>query len=1181
MATLTFEEQIAKLLNMTVEQYREFANKPQSDFDALLASEAVLEGDRSGLETAFGNDLKGRLAQIAELTKRQAQAGRDSNTQPAKSKAATQLDKDVQGLVDELQKKLGARESNRSEAFSNTFGDSQLDATSDATFARGRRFLENLNVQADQINNSSAAAAELATDASIRGSIARSLFGNPFAEGVEDARSRFQNLDNTVNDLVNTNNNLFNKSLQKDVPLAEITTGFNADISAANASAKALESRLLIDPIQSGLEAGALGVEIGGVNTQQAGAATQFNLATGAIDRQVTAGRFRNTAQTAIDNNLLGAARQLGLEGRSFIGLDPEGNIADPTRNDFQDVNNRSTILGNNAVRSIGQLGADTAEGQFDIPNAVRRGNQQRESAALSLTNQRTNTNRNLQQAGLDDALGTYDGPKQAQEQAARQRATKFARSEAEYRARMTGIDQNGNYSQAVAAKASANYEREVEKRMVDLDVGYKIAVAEQGNVGTTIDNATREGRQKNAALVARGKTLNKELANSAKDIANTEIELDIKGKELALRLEQEPTWTDTQRKQYQADNADLSNKLLRLQDKRTQYNLRVAEALNAETGVVIAKENNSFASDATAAAQRQETRKLTIQREFNEAKNLTDPVAKQAAYLSLQNQLLTEEINASKLAAEAKFRKSPEFENLSAANKAKQLDVISKTYDKQLADLLEEETDKDGKTVTKASTKVVTAKELRLRELKVDQALARLGNKNIQNALEADEIMKLQVNKARGEAELKTIAQQNKDRESRNELQSQVLANQLYQAKQAGTPAERQRLLLEAENGLEEARLGATHLQQRMDLEGDPEYVSARTETQKMQMRVLLATQQEQLKDANTRRLNRPIVDALTDGELLNKRLKLEEEFKQLNDTNTLNRKRRLDRERVEFDLRQIALQTKGEELEADKPLIRVDNNFKITGVRLPVDHVFTKSQQQTLDSYVPNKQLGPDPYVSLTQLNDLTSVQNRTPMYNQVAKELQQMAGDVGFKKLGQDTARIQAAVTSIMNSAGTKNLDSTQKRNNLLDIPAKELVFDGLLLPSREALVSIPKWNDNTPEENLTGLKEHFESKGVTNLQMLSTKIADTMKDVMGTKARLGKFKELGIPEYTELNYTLDVSKTLQSDDRFYEAVPFLTRPIEAVFGLGLKEFPGKVQVDVLSQTAILKLLRGNVI
>lgn len=1312
--SLTVAEQQAKLLGMTVKDYLELLQKPQSEFDELLKAQGLSEGKLAGLETAFGNDLKETLNKLQDLTAKQAKATRDSNTQPAKSKAATQLNDDLQKVVGELQAKLNIRDDNRQEAFQNTFGDSLIDATSDASFERGQRSLNTIAVQNDIINNGARAQAELSTDRSLKGILARSIFGNPYGDGVEDLRATQKNVVASAEDLSRVNDTFFTNSLKKDTPLAEIQASANADISAANASANALENRLLIAPTQSGLEAAALGVEAQGLNAQQAGAATQFQIATGAVNRGVETSRFNRTTQDNINRNFLAQTRQLASDNRTFIPTNPDGTLYDTTTYVPETDRLQFSNLGYQNKTAKGTFQARQARGDFNVGFAATQGQQQRTTAALSLKNTKINVNRNQQQQSLDQTLGTYNGQKQLQKQTAVERATKFNQAEAELRARMSGIGEDGVYSEKVAKIGAANYLKFQQKRNVELDIGYQVAKAEQDLLPVTINNTKLTAQQLETTLKARGKTLNQELANQATQIANTELKLDAEGTRLQIQKDNQATWTATQRNQYQIDFEKFGIELAALQDKKLQYDLRISNAMTASTNRIKAVEDNTFAANSTSAIQRLSTRKLTLENKFLQAKRMNDPVAQKAAYQAILNEAAAGRLEADKIRAEAELRASPEFKKLDGPNKIKQLQVLNQTYDKQISDLTFDATQKDSNQTAAIGTtanqieanrmearrlaeinklesskdfnkrtqadkdlkraainakykadldelkkrtanqpktdqldtltldnniKAQTIEKKRLAELselrkdpayaagsealrkkkeqvlnaKYDDELASLRNKAKNRprteAIEAQELTALEAKVSREvsllsdstyqasvrnntvaaevlrtkqiEARGKDIDSINKTRAEKDSLTAQVIANDLFNARNAATPEARQAALLGIENRIAEGKLSAIHLQAKLDLEQSPSYQSAKRETQIAEMKRLELSQTAEIAQLRSRIANQPLVDALTDGELLIKQQQLAEDQKSFNDIVALNNKRLLDKETVKLQRERIARATSGEAIEAQKPEIRLENYFKINGVRLDPNTEFSAEQQKILDTYTPGKPLGPDPIMSLDSLNKITDPAQRTEMFTQVSKELLAMGREAGFTKLGQNSSLVQTNIVTAMNAKGVKNLDDKGKRGSLLDIPVKAHVFDGLTASSKAVLASIPDWDTSSPEDNLSSMKKYFAEQGTTNLKVMSKQIADTMRDVMDTKARLGKFTQLGLPAYSELNYTLEVSKTLQSDDRFYESVPFITRPIEAVFGIGLKEFPGKAQVDILDQSQILKLLNSSII
>lgn len=230
-------------------------------------------------------------------------------------------------------------------------------------------------------------------------------------------------------------------------------------------------------------------------------------------------------------------------------------------------------------------------------------------------------------------------------------------------------------------------------------------------------------------------------------------------------------------------------------------------------------------------------------------------------------------------------------------------------------------------------------------------------------------------------------------------------------------------------------------------------------------------------------------------------------------------------------------------------------------------------------------------NPYANMEKLNKIQAGQGVGPVYTQVVTELRNMMGVLPVtKKLTDNSALINAGIAKIMSGKATKKLDSTSKTNTILDVPKRNSIIGVLPTTMQEAVSSVSNWDDGSMQQKLRGLRDFYTAEAerqqaignVTGpiIPEVAGKIASTMRRVMDTKARLGKFSALGIPEYTSLNFNVPVSSRVVDADGSIDVTRIradrniFQRGIDAVSDAAADE--KSMQFDVFDPTSIRKLI-----
>nr|CAA6824455.1 MAG: Unknown protein [uncultured Thiotrichaceae bacterium] len=637
MAGLTLLQQIAKQLDISEEELTKRLSQTQEELDQLTAVEKVLGEKQDLADDVLSSDLNQQLKSITALLAEQQEQLEASSTQPAKAAAAAQLAETLAPLTDQVTGAVDAREATRDEAFARNFQDLLLDQSTPGSGARSQRTQEVLAQQLDAITNGTIAAEELATDGSLFGFLARSVVGNPFEEGVAAAKERQDTLQGAYANVLKTADATFEANLKKDAPLSETLAGYNAEVSEANAQAKATESKLLIDPIQSGLDAQGTGLEIAAVQAETQLSKDLFQIETNANDRDIAQGRFAFNAQTAVSESIFNRARQAAQDSTNFIESDINGNPVDTTEYDGLNRQNSASILDNQAVTSDSVLKVKEATGEFDIPTQVTRA---AEAAVV----------------------------------------TKFHNAEAIVKAMNAGVANTGTVPASVVTAAAEYHERQM------LENGTALRMAENAaeNVERTVDNQNLSAQETNRTLKENEKTFAKRAGYARAKLAADEAALVSEAKTIVAKKESKKVKSE----------ADLIQEKIKLdlwkerwevhQTAKNKQDRTELAALEASNSLAKARRDNKNLTD-TERQQLERTEAIgTLTQQIYNNSQAASPEARAAGLVELSNKFAQIKLEAKNAEIMAALTSSPDYVSSSIADQkeAKKRAQIKANYD-------------------------------------------------------------------------------------------------------------------------------------------------------------------------------------------------------------------------------------------------------------------------------------------------------------------------------------------------------------------------------------------------------------------------------------------------------------------------------------------------------------------
>ena len=650
MAGLTLLQQIAKQLDISEEELTNRLSQTQEELDQLTAAEKVLGEKQDLADDVLSSDLNQQLKTITALLAQQQEQVEASSTQPAKAEAAAQLAEALAPLTDQVTGAVDARQATRDEAFARNFQDLLLDQSTPGSGARAQRTQEVLAQQLDAITNGTIAAEELATDGSLFGFLARSVVGNPFEEGVAAAKERQDTLQGAYANVLKTADATFEANLKKDAPLSETLAGYNAEVSEANAQAKSLESKLLIDPIQSGLDAQGTGLEIAAVQAETQLAKDLFQIETNANDRDIAQGRFEFNAQTAVSESIFDRARQAAGDSINFIESDVNGNPVDTTVYDGINRQNSASILDNQAFTSDAERKVNVATGQFDIPTQVNE-------AAQART------------------------------------VKKFQSNAAIVQAMQSGVSSTGTIP-ASTVTAAAEY---FEKQIIENGTAKRVAENAAANVETSIENQNLTDQQRNATLKENEKTLAKQFAYARAKLAADEAKLTAEADTIIAKKEGKKARTESQLIQDKIELTQWQEKWEVFKTEKAAQDRKEMAGLATSNEIAQARLNNKNLTDTER--QRLESEQAMGALRYNIFRNAqqNSPEARAASVVKFNNEFAQIELESQQIKVMQELRSSPDYVSKSVAEK-QELEKIQKVKNGlEMAELLNRQKNQDS----------------------------------------------------------------------------------------------------------------------------------------------------------------------------------------------------------------------------------------------------------------------------------------------------------------------------------------------------------------------------------------------------------------------------------------------------------------------------------------------------